>query len=1159
MPNSASPIGRARLITIVALAAVLAAGVTAWLVMRTRTPAVPAPGSATYEQIATAFYRGLAELQVGLLENAVKDFTQATTLVPEEPASWANLAVAHLRLGDVEMAAAPLERAASLAPDNGDVALLAAQMEIARGRLDDGIAQLRRAAMLDPRQLRARFALAEELERAGTADGDREAAQLLDELQQLAPGNIAVLLERGRVAAKRSDAGGLNDSIARLAPLAAAWPAVAMEQYANLRAAAMDGNFMLAARTTALLRNVLARVPAYSADVTLVRTPAEIVAEPFDRFLLLEQPVSTPAPADLRVTFSEERIGTEPATVVIPVSLNADDDRPVLFAADTMTIRRVGEGAASWPFPGKSSAPERHGLAALDWNNDFRTDLLAAGAGGIRLFVQNESGGFDDRTRAAAANDAVTCDCSGAWAADLEMDGDLDVVVGARAGGTIVLRNNGDGTWTKLDTFAMVIGVREMTWADLDRDADPDAAFLDGSGRVRVFLNRQAGQFTEAAPPSSWTDVATFTAADIDADGGFDLVAVRGDGIHRISMATAGSWSADALIAPGRDEGATGQSGALLVADLDNNGALDLIRAGATTQVWMADERHAFAELPARVNARVTAAVDVDGDGRVDLAGTAGAAPAATPVRLLGRGERSYHWKQIRVRAQPEAGDQRVNSFGVGGEIEVRAGLLRQKQGLAGLPLHFGLGARTTIDVARIVWPNGIPQAEFGTGVDDAIVVEQRLKGSCPWVFADDGTGMQFVTDFLWRSPLGLRINAQDTAGVSQTEDWVRIRGDQLAPRDGKYDVRITAELWETHFFDHVSLMVVDHPADTDVFVDERFSMRPVSFAVHALRNMTPVANAIDQSGRDVTSLVTQRDGRYLATFAKGPYQGIATDHFVEFEIPRTSGVADGRMVLVAYGWVYPTDSSINVAIAQGRHEQPRGLSLEAQDANGGWHVAQSDLGFPAGKNKTMLIELGDAARARRLRLRTNLEVYWDSLSVGTRADVSMRQSRLAAGEADLRYRGFSRTRSPRGEAPETPVYAPLASRSQRWRDLIGYHTRFGDVRELIAGVDDRYVIMNAGDELAMRFEAAPPAEAGWRRDFFLIGDGWEKDGDYNTEFSQTVLPLPSHGAAPYDRSKPPLELEDDPVYQRHRSDWERYHTRYVTPDAFLRGLGARR
>ena len=166
----------------------------------------------------------------------------------------------------------------------------------------------------------------------------------------------------------------------------------------------------------------------------------------------------------------------------------------------------------------------------------------------------------------------------------------------------------------------------------------------------------------------------------------------------------------------------------------------------------------------------------------------------------------------VRPRAQPTAGDQRINSFGIGGDIEIRSGLLTQKQAIAGSPVHFGLGTRTSVDVARIVWPNGVMQAEFDRRADEAIVAEQRLKGSCPWVFTDDGTGMRFVTDFLWRSPLGLRINAQDTAGVTQTEDWVKIRGDQLAARDGFYDVRITAELWETHFIDHVSLMVVDHP-----------------------------------------------------------------------------------------------------------------------------------------------------------------------------------------------------------------------------------------------------------------------------------------------------------------------------------------------------------
>jgi hypothetical protein len=80
-----------------------------------------------------------------------------------------------------------------------------------------------------------------------------------------------------------------------------------------------------------------------------------------------------------------------------------------------------------------------------------------------------------------------------------------------------------------------------------------------------------------------------------------------------------------------------------------------------------------------------------------------------------------------------------------------------------------------------------------------------------------------------------------------------------------------------------------------------------------------------------------------------------------------------------------------------------------------------------------------------------------------------------------------------------------------------------------------------------------------------LIGDGWEKDGDYNTGFSQTVLPLPSHAQPAYGHDaeaglksrgyRGELELENDPVYQAHREDWERFHTRFVRPDAFVSGI----
>ena len=162
-------------------------------------------------------------------------------------------------------------------------------------------------------------------------------------------------------------------------------------------------------------------------------------------------------------------------------------DRPVVFAATQTTIRRIDDPATTWPFPGGGSLPTTNPvtLLPLDWNNDFRTDLLAAGAGGIRLLLQDDGGRFNDATSAASKNAPISCRCLGAWAADVEMDGDLDVVLGVAGGAAVVLRNNGDGTWTTLDTFASLRDVRGFAWADLDRDGDPDAVVLS-EGAVRV-------------------------------------------------------------------------------------------------------------------------------------------------------------------------------------------------------------------------------------------------------------------------------------------------------------------------------------------------------------------------------------------------------------------------------------------------------------------------------------------------------------------------------------------------------------------------------------------------------------------------------------------------------------------------------------------------
>ncbi len=1120
---------------------------------------LPAKSSPEYRDAVSAFYVGLAALQTSQDAFAKEKFTRVTQLVPGEPAAWANLGLVALRQHQLDEAAEKLEKARTLAPDNRQIQVLLSVLESGRGRLTEAIGHLRRAVELDPSNLKATYALARELERQGEAQSEADARRLMEKILEAQPDNLAVRLELARLAAKRGDVAALRQTVNHLAAKAGSWPSEVRQQLEALRAAAAESNLRLAARHVTFLRNVLLLVAEYRDSLAAVMTPGDEVAEPIMRFIRLPSPTPSPAPPDESLAFAGEPLPlstVDRAEWTGAVSLTGDS-QPVVVTADGRQVRLPH---ATLTFPGGSSgtAPMADGVLAADITNDFRTDLVLAGAGGLRLFRQDDGGAFTDVTRRTGLPAAVTgASLAGAWAADIEADGDLDIVLGPSTGPPIVLRNNGDGTFSELRPFPGLSELRAFAWADLDGEGVPDAALLDARGEIRVFLNQRAGQFRSRPVPSTRGRVVALNVGDVNGDGVLDLLALRDDGVViRLSPRPEQGWD-QAEIAGPAVVGGSDPIGAvrLLVADLDNNGGLDLVASGPRGgSIWLSDAAARFSRLSFPLEAHVFSVSDLTGDGRLDLIGRLPS--SGRPVRLVNRGGKPYSWQVLRARAEMTAGDQRINSFGIGGEIEIRSGLLVQKQPITTPFVHFGLGDQTGVEVARILWPNGFLQSEFALQANQTAVATQRLKGSCPWLFADDGTGMRFVTDFLWRSPLGLRINAQDTADTVMTEDWVKIRGDQLIPRDGVYDLRITAELWETHFFDHVSLMVVDHPEDTAVFVDERFAIPPPALAVHATARPRPVAGAWDDAGQDVTHLLRDRDGRHVDSFGRGQYQGVTRDHYLEIEIG-AEAPSRGPLWLIATGWVRPTDSSINVALGQGNHPPPQGLRLEVPDGRGGWTVVRRNLGFPAGKAKTILIDLDGVLRPgtpRRLRLGTNLEIYWDTIEWAPGRPASrLRTQRLSPSLADLRYRGFSAVSQSATSAPEVPEYSRLEGTAPRWRDLIGYHTRFGDVRELVRDVDDRYVIMNAGDELALRFPAPPPPSPGWVRDFVLIGDGWVKDGDYNTAFSRTVLPLPAHDRRDYTRA--PRRLEDDTIYHRHSRDWQDYHTRYVTPMQFQTAL----
>ena len=642
---------------------------------------------------------------------------------------------------------------------------------------------------------------------------------------------------------------------------------------------------------------------------------------------------------------------------------------------------------------------------------------------------------------------------------------------------------------------------------------------------------------------------AAIAVAEVTGDSLFDLLLLGTDGgIARLSRRTTdGQWDGPHQIA--RADGLAGLEAGrarLLAADLDNNGAVDLVAAGPRgSRVLLGAPGGTYAPLAAPLDVGVQAAADLDGNGRLELVGLG---PDGQPRRATSRGAAQYHYQVVRTRAATATGDQRINPFGIGGEVEVRSGLHVQKRPIAAPVVHFGLGTSRGAEIARIVWPNGALQSEFDTRADTTVLATQRLKGSCPWLFAWNGREMGFVTDVIWRSPLGLRINAQATADVLMTEDRVKVRGDQVAARDGVYDLRITAELWETHFFDLTSLMVVDHPEGTEVFVDERFAVPPPGLDVVATGPVQPMRAVRDDRGADVSRWPRAR----LAASRLRGARPVPGHHAAALRRGRAAGRgAADRPALARCAGLGASDRQLDQRCDRaGNPRRPRGVVAARGGRVGPLPRGACRPGLPGrqGQDGADRSE-GLLSRDRRQEgaPRDESRDLLGSSRMGRWP--SRRPARAAPSRSRWRGPRTSRIldhRAVRPASPERPRYA-LNGTGQAWRDLEGYYTRFGDVRELLQRVDDRYVIMNAGDELRLRFTEAPPPPPGLVRDFLFAGDGWVKDGDYNTSFSRTVLPLPTHRSARYDT--PPRRLEDDPVYQQHVGDFAEYHTRYVSAD----------
>ncbi|HVH08703.1 MAG TPA: FG-GAP-like repeat-containing protein [Gemmatimonadales bacterium] len=1150
---------------------------------RGSTPA--ADQVARSDSALTARTWGLAYLQQHQLPKAEAEFRKVVALAPDQALGYADLGLVHLREGRYQEAETELRRAAALDSTNDDLALSLAQLFQRTGREAEARREIERVLQRDSTDIRALYALAELAGRSTDPGQQERRVAWLRRVVARAPANVAARLELIDVLLDR---GAADEAAAELEALQRQLPGLpgeAARSFERALRATRAGRAADARANLTPFRDALELTPAYQASLErlgVVQGP--LVGYPvltFSQTMALPSEDARAVARAIRFTDVTAQSGLEGVealpdsamrslerAVALAVGDYDDDEAEDLFVGRHL-FRRDGGRFIEATAKAGITLHERPTAAAFgDFDNDGHLDLYVATTRGPAAFRNEGRGTFRDVTTSVGLVDSASSAAARVLFADLDHDGDLDLFL-ATAAGNRVYRNSPNGTFREvarqMGLAADGVGSRDAAFGDFDGDGRTDIVTVGTDGRLHLFHNLGQAHFQDVTASSGLATAgpaAAVAVGDYDNDGFLDLFVTSLDGTAPALYHNRGdgTFELDGRTAELRRtlRGSVGLDAAFF--DFDNDGRLDLIVVGkpatATGRgvfLFRNDSIRGFEDyssiLPDSLRAgRAVAATDVDQDGDLDLivVGWDG-----RPRLLRNDGGNVNQYVRVRLVALRQ-GSGKNNDFGLGATLELQARGLYQKRLVTDRVTHFGLGRRLKADVLRVRWPNGVLQTVYYPGTEQDVLEQQILKGSCPSLYVWTGKGFTFATDVMWNSAIGMPLDIMSSAGdlmaasPLSSQEYIHIPSGLLRPRDGRYELRLTEDLWENGYLDELRLLTVDHPDSVQIYLNERFvPAGPGALRLYPVARPRPPVQATDEFGTDLRATLRAADDIYAATLRPARYQGVTALHDLVLDFGDLSGL--DSVFLFLTGWLYPTDASVNFALAQLPARTIVPLHLQVMDTAGEWRTVIPDLGFPAGKNKTIIADLtGKFLSAdHRVRIRTNMEVYWDRAFVAATAASPVTVTTLRPAKADFHYHGFPRMYRKGGRYGPFWFAYDEVSHEPPWPPIEGAFTRYGDVLPLLRAADDMYVIFGPGDEIALAFDsaAAPPLPRGWTRDFVLYTDAWLKDADLNTATGGTVMPLPFHGMSRY----PYGDNEAFPTDAAHRRYLEVYNTRRVT------------
>ncbi|MDA2925789.1 FG-GAP-like repeat-containing protein [Acidobacteria bacterium AH-259-G07] len=817
-----------------------------------------------------------------------------------------------------------------------------------------------------------------------------------------------------------------------------------------------------------------------------------------------------------------------------------------------------------------------------DLNNDSYPDLYLVNYGPNVLYQNDRDGTFTDVTTKAAVGDPSWG--MGGVEVDYDHDGDLDIFVsnfvdpdnipkgetvfpkGLSGAPNVLYRNNGDGTFSDVSKTSGLRGGTLKTLGavctDFNNSRDIDFYLVNLDAPNQLFSNLRDGTFVDVAHKSGATGSgggAGVGTGDFNHDGLTDLLLPAFSARSSLLLINQGNERYQSTPLPLPDSFASAHSAHYL--DFDNDGDLDILLAAAPLfdqynpsqeelrNFYLLENKkgnfHDVSEQTglARIKSlpvRGLSVADFDKDGDLDFAVNVN---GSSPLLLRNDGGNQNNWIAVRVNGTSS------NRSGIGTKVEIKSGRLYQKMEVyAGSgflsqssPIaHFGLGKRDRVDMLRLLWPGGVLQSELEQPINQTVELQEldRKGTSCPLLYLWDGMTYRFQTDFLGGSAYGYLL-APGIYNYPDTDEYIKLKRDQVALKNGKLAITLNNQLEEVILFDQLELVAVDHPAGYEIYPDEKLLPGPPyqGFQLFTVSNARPPIRATDSEGKDILPEISQKDRIYPKLFRKLPFKGYAKLHEMVLDL---GPIAADRVILLMHAWIDYADSTSNLAAYQA------GCKLippyvQVQDQQGKWRTVMDRMGFPAGLPKTMTVDLSGKflSDSRKVRILTNMRIYWDQILVEAGpARSDYRTYRLRPGWADLHFRGFPEFASPDGRTPKVYDYGHISSAAP-WKVHIGGYTRYGEVLPLLMRRDDLFVITRSGDEIEAFFDvkSLPHLPRGWVRDYLIYVDGFGKDMDINSANPDYIGPLPFHGmsAYPYVTGE---QYPDDEVHRQYLRQW---------------------